>query len=735
MPKALSILFGAASTIACSWALGRILLKRIPNQLSREEYNLFAYLSGSALFSLLILAASAAQIIYDPVFAAINLAILLLAWRDGAFRKLQLDPLPPLPRLWRYTFFPIYAVFAVVLFICAMAPEMSPDGSSYHLGILGLYYRHHGMFRITTNMYASLSQGLEMLFLNAWTFGRHSAASLVHCSFLLTLPLLFLRFGQRFPVPAPAAAAGLFFLCSPIVMVDGTSAYNDIAVACLLFAIFYLAELDAPPVLAGLLAGFAFAVKYTAFLGLLYLLIRYALRRRWHAALIASLAAAPSILPWLLRNYVLYQNPFSPLFNKFFPNPYINLSFEQDYVELMRRYPDLQGWWQIPLDLTIVGRLLGGFLGPLFLLTPLAIFALRKPLGRRALAAALLFASVYYTNIGTRFLIPALPFASLSLALALPAPVLPVLAAAHAALSFPDVPAAWSKALGKDEPGWRILRIPLRQALRLESEDSWLSRKFPGYPAARLIEWYTPPGSLVFTDGPIPESYTTRTVAASFQSARNERISDLFHIALYPEMRPVAANEFKFPAQPLTAVRVVQTSDLAPNVPQSHDLWSIAEFRLFHGQNELRRAPQWRIDSRPNPWGIQYAFDNWLLTRWRAYARVRPGQYVEVDFHRTETLDRIRLEMSVDQYGVKMQAEGRSPNGAWHVLSKDPTTSGQPVPLDLRRLVTAELKLNGFTHVLTCEGDALAADFRENTALWNVRELAALDGFHIYKLE
>ncbi|MBI4890057.1 MAG: hypothetical protein HY821_05475 [Acidobacteria bacterium] len=735
MSKALSILFGAASTIACSWALGRMLLKRIPNNFSREEYNLFAYLSGSALFSLIVFAAAAAQIVYDPVFAALTLAILLLAWRDGAFRKLSLDLLPPLPRLWRYTFWPVYAVFAAVLVICAMAPEMSPDGSSYHLGIIGLYYRHHGMFRITTNMYASLSQGLEMLFLNAWIFGRHSAAALVHCSFLLAVPLRFLRFGQRFQAPAPAAAAGLFFLCSPIAMIDGTSAYNDIAVACLLFAIFYLAELDAPPVLAGLLAGFAFAVKYTAFLGLVYLLVRYALRRRWRAALLAALAAAPSILPWLLRNYLLYRNPFSPLFNRFFPNPYVNLSFEQDYVELMRRYPDIQGWWQIPLDLTISGRLLGGFLGPLFLLTPLAIFALRKPLGRRALAAALLFASVYSTNIGTRFLIPALPFASLSLALALPAPVLPLLAVAHAVSSFPDIPSTWSKALGREEPGWHLTEIPIRPALRLESEDSWLSRKFPGYTAARLIEWYTPPGSLVFSDAPIPESYTTRTVAASFQSARNERVADLLRVALYPEMRPVAANEFKFSAQPLTAVRVVQTSNLAPSVPQSNDIWSIAEFRLFHGQNELRRAPQWRIDSRPNPWGIQYAFDNWLLTRWRACARVRYGQFVEVDFHRTETLDRIRLEMSVDQYGVNMQAEGRSPNGQWHVLSKEPATSGQPIPLDLRRLVTAELKLNGFTHVLTFEHDAFGADFREHTALWNVRELAAREGFHIYKLE
>lgn len=723
MPKALSILFGFLFTTLSAWALGRILLKRVPVPFARQERHLFAFLSGSALLSLAVFALAAAQLLYDAAFLALGLLILAAAWRDGAFTPQASEDLPPLPSLWRFTFWPVYAVFAAVLFIVAMAPEMSPDGSAYHLGIIGHYYRHHGMFRITTNLYASLSQGLEMLFLNAWAFGRHSAASLVHCSFLLALPVLILRFGQRFHTPGPAAAAALFFLASPVVMVDGTSAYNDAAVACVLFAIFYLAELDAPPALAGLLAGFAFAIKYTAFLGLVYLLIRYALRRRWRAAAVASLAASISILPWLARNVLLYANPFSPLLNRFFPNPYVHLSFEQDYVELMRRYVGLDSYSQLPLDLTVSGRILGGFLGPLFLLTPLALFALRTSLGRRLLAAALLFASTYASNVGTRFLIPALPFVSFSLALSLPAPLLPVIAVAHAVAGFPDIPLSYIK-----EPGWRISKIPLRQALRLESEDSWLSRQFPLYHAARLIESLSPPGAVVFSYSPIPESYTTREVLASFQSARNEKLTDLLQIALYPDFRPNTFSEFRFSRQSLTSVRITQTA-------HANDLWSVSEFRVFDGPRELPRLPHWRLDARPNPWDVQLAFDNWPITRWRSWARIRPGMFLQLAFTTPTPIDRIRLEHSSDQHAVRLKAEGLTPQGQWLPLSAEPVVGGIAPPLDLRRQAILELRRGGVTHILTSQGDQLWDEFDNHPKLWGVRQLGAVDGARLYRLE
>ena len=61
--------------------------------------------------------------------------------------------------------------------------------------------------------------------------------------------------------------------------IDGTSAYNDIATACITFTVFYLTQIWASdksnsgllaPV--GMVAGFGYATKYTAFLAVPYAL-------------------------------------------------------------------------------------------------------------------------------------------------------------------------------------------------------------------------------------------------------------------------------------------------------------------------------------------------------------------------------------------------------------------------------------------------------------------------------
>src|SRR5258708_25756884 len=141
-----------------------------------------------------------------------------------------------------------------------MAPEASPDGSTYHLGLVAKYYREHAMIPVTTVLYAALTQGMEMLFLAAFSIGRHSAAALIHLLFLVTLPWLMFCYGRRYGHVLAGLAAGLFVYCSPVVGIDGTSAYNDAAAACVLFSLFcVLRRMEELPdagglwVLAGLL--------------------------------------------------------------------------------------------------------------------------------------------------------------------------------------------------------------------------------------------------------------------------------------------------------------------------------------------------------------------------------------------------------------------------------------------------------------------------------------------------
>ncbi len=335
-------------------------------------------------------------------------------------------------------------------------------------------------------------------------------------------------------------------------MVDGASAYNDVAVACVLFAIFTLGRHAASPQMAfllGLLAGYGYGLKYTAFLAAPYALLRLVARLRrerqqiWRPVLLFSAAAALMIAPWVAKNLWFTGNPVAPLFNRWFPNPVMHASFEAEYKESMRSYTGLEDYRQIPLELTVRGHVLGGLLGPLFLLAPAALLALRHRTGRQLVFAALWFALPYGANVGTRFLIPALPFVSLAMATSLPWPLLPLLAAGHSVMGFPDVPSRYAH-----EHAWRISRIPFRQALRLESEESYLGRKWPGYHVAKLVERSTPKGAVVYSFSPLPDSYTSREVWTSFQSAEGELLRDCLLMQFITDFPPVERHTYSVPA-------------------------------------------------------------------------------------------------------------------------------------------------------------------------------------------
>src|SRR5256885_6310767 len=154
--------------------------------------------------------------------------------------------------------------------------------------------------------------------------------------------------------------------------------------------------------------------------------------------LIVGGCAALMIAPWMLKNELALRNPVSPFLNQVFPNPYIHVSFEKDYADHMRHY-GLKTDAEIPLEVTVRGGALCGLLGPMFLLAPLGLLALRSPEGRKILLAAAVFLLPYPANIGTRFLIPALPFVALSMGLAASGSTVAAvtMAVAHAIFSWP----------------------------------------------------------------------------------------------------------------------------------------------------------------------------------------------------------------------------------------------------------------------------------------------------------
>src|SRR5258708_3112487 len=180
----------------------------------------------------------AVNLVHKGGFLALGATAILGVSRKGGYRA-QGNEFPALPRVWRWVMAGVFAVFTVYYFFNAWAPENSPDGMAYHLWVVTEYARAHGFVRIPISFYANLSQGLELLFLYGFVFGKRSAAALVHFSFLAALPFLMLSYGRRFGFPRAGAAAGLFVFAAPVVGIYGSVAYVDVAMATIPSPLFY----------------------------------------------------------------------------------------------------------------------------------------------------------------------------------------------------------------------------------------------------------------------------------------------------------------------------------------------------------------------------------------------------------------------------------------------------------------------------------------------------------------
>ena len=725
MPAALYILFGAAFTVAMCVASGRLLLRRLALPLDRAESRLFAFLLGAVLVSSGVFLLCAVHLAYKGVLLAAGLALVWLGRRADC--RVSRGGRPPMLLLVPA------ALYAVLYFFNAMAPEISPDGSTYHLGLVARYVRERGFPRITNSMYASLAQGVEMLFLPAFAFGRHSAAAMVHFAFLLALPLAMVLYARRFGFALAGAAAALFVFASPVVGIDGISAYVDVAAACAVFGAFYLLEIwEAEPspgllIAAGLLAGFAYAAKYTAGIAVPYA-VGVVAWRSWRGrkrvlkpALTVALCALAVMLPWMVKNWIVVENPFAPFLNALFPNPYMLAGFEKQYSYELRHDAAISGLRELPWAVTVDGRL-SGLIGPLFLLAPVALFTSR----RRLLVPALLFTAPIFMNEAARFLIPALPFVALAMALVFARwkPLAPALAIVHAVISWPGITSLYCT-----RTAWRLDSVPIRAALRIEPEDHFLDAHLANYRMARLVERTVPAGANVFAWGQVAEAYTRRNILVGHQSASNQVLQDALQTALFDSLMPQWMLDFRFPAAAVRRIRVLQTAS------SQTDQWSVSELRVFHGETELPRAPEWRLYAMPNPWQVQLAFDNTPVTRWRAWQPIAGGEFIEIDLGRAEAVDRVLVECARDQYKIKLKLEAMDTDGRWKTLADTPQAGVRPPIPQLKRMAAEELKLRGVDFMVVYRDDFGAEEFRAHPDQWGIVPVGALGGERLYKIQ
>jgi len=701
MREVANILFGAAFTVAVSVALGTLLFARLRLTLYRWEAALFQFVAGAGCLSFLVAILCTLHLARKGVFQWGGLiAIALAVWQ--ARRAPRRKSLPAVPLTWMAAFYLIFSAFIIYYFFTALAPEVSPDGNGYHLGNVIHIWHHHGFDWDYPNMYAYLSQGMEMLFLVAFSFGRHSAAALVHFTWFCTLPLLMVCWGRRFGYVKASLFAAILIFASPVIAKSGVSAYNDLAAATLIYAVFYLLQVwDETKssnllIIIGLLAGSAYGVKYTAFLALPFAIgwVCFTNRRspNWRHLACLVLPALVMVAPWVLRNWFWVGNPFAPFFNSWFPNPYYHPGMERIYAEGLRHYTGIKHYWEIPLQLTLRGGLVEGMFGPVFLLAPVALFALRLKSGRRLLLAALVFALPAYLNTGARFLIPAAPFLALAMGIGLAEipGALPVLALFHALVCWPPILSTYC-----DPWDWRISSSPVRVALRLDPVAPFIRNNIGDFLLKIPIELEVPPGERIFSFSGRPEAYIDRDIVVAYESTLGNLGQDILWT---PQAHnPANALHFKFLPVTTKGVRVV-------NIASGTEFWTVAEMRLRSQGGELPRSPGWRLSAWPNGWEVQLAFDNSYATRWSTWQAIAPHARIQVEFPTAQRLDELVLECD-PAWTARLQVEVLSNDGRWVALTDTPEVVKGDFPPGIRRAAARDMKALGFRYLLVNQGD------------------------------
>ncbi len=718
-------LFAAFATIlVCCW-VGRALLSRLGLVMTRSEGWAFGLLTGAALVSLLVLLMGLAGLLNRWTLLLLGSVLAAVHWRSVPHPRAWL---PPLPKPWRWTMAAVLPIYAFSYLAVAMAPEISPDGMAYHLPLVQCYLREGAIRAIPTDLYAQLSQGLEMVFLPAYGFGRHSAAALVHLAFLGTLPLLMIAYGKRLGYAGSAAAAALLVPLAPVVGADASAAYNDVALAAVTFGVFLALrcwQADSPNwlVVAGLLSGFAFAIKYTAVFTLAAALVAVLWRRsNLRNAVRFLVPALLMMLPWLLKNYAFAGNPLAPFFNVWFPNNILDWPLEQEYLRAVQNYPGYTSARTIPWEVTVLGGTLQGLLGPVFLLLPIALFSLRYPEGRRLLLAGVVAALPFTLNHGTRFLIPGLAFFTLALARSLqPWPaVLGVVVAFHAVLSWPGVVESYAA-----KNAWRIKEIPWAAALGRESEEEFLLRKLPDYPLIKTLNALTRPGEPVLAFRQYAASYSGVDLQIDNRSRSTAELCRVLYIPVLEARHPTSGERFWFPKSDLTGIRIRK---------EPGSVFTATEVRLFDLMQTVQLPDSPHIAADPPRDDAANSFDGNRLTRWRGGLNPQRSAQLELTWRQPVRLTRVDVEHRPIHPEPQLTLYGRYRDGEWRTLTRhvQPVLAG-PIP-QVRAAATQELLSRGIRYVLLHHQDLIAPDVQQNLSAWNWRLLQENRGMSLYQL-
>ncbi|MCZ2155659.1 MAG: glycosyltransferase family 39 protein [Bryobacterales bacterium] len=740
------IVLGALVVSSGSVSLGAMLLHGLKLRLMRSEALALSFLTGSALFSALWMALGVSGLVYRSTAYGVSAALVLGAAALGSFRIFrgtsnvssdEASTAPGLSTAGSLAFAILFLPFLAVYVLYALHPEVSADGSYYHNGFLNQYAIAHRIVPFVNNFYAALSQATEIQALPGFLIGKQSTPGVVQLIYLLAITVLIVRTGSRMVSATVGWTAAFLFFATPVVGYTATQALNDVAVSAAVFGTFYClylwwqTDVDRWLLPAGLLAGLSYATKYSAFLTVVsfaaVILVRWRQQRHLSWAWVSSGVAAVAVMaaPYLIRNWLWYGNPVAPFYNAWFPNPNFSSWAEAMFREKQRTYGWLTSYWDVPWNLAVNGQTLQGIVGPVVLLLPFGLLALRKPGARVLLLAGGICVATYPENVGARFLLPALPFFYLLLATSASRwrETLGALLALHAVLSWPAVVRVYAA------PQALILApIPtLAQVMRTIPEEETLAYRLNTYYAARWLDQNVRAGERVFAYSVYVEAYTRVPACVVHTSTHCFKLADIFESALGGAESPDREWVFHFDREELHSVRLVQTG-------VGRDRWNLREVEFYQGDERIPVPAGIRTDASRNSGDLRYLFDGNLVTGWSPWEFANPGQYVDFYFSEPLELDRMVVRSIAAQDSIHMMLYTKTAGGDWRPLSKTAPVSRSVALPDLRKPAMAELYRRGYRYLFAMNYESYVQSLEGDPNGWAVEKVASGADWSIFRI-
>jgi hypothetical protein len=502
MSLLLGFFFPLLALAATSYVLGRTVLGRLPFA-DRIERVAVSSALGLALFAHLLLLLGLVGFLRPlPVLllaAAIHAAGVPV-WRELS-RDLRQGRAGP---AWGLAIG--LAPLLLPGIVLALYPPTAFDATMYHLPFAQAFAESGGVPFLVDRRFPVFPQANEILFTSVMLFGRDVASHGVQLLATLLTAALLVVWGRRvFPgFQAAGWLAAAVFLGNPAVPYLAGTAYIEPGLTLFVTASLYALDRwrsgggTAWLALAATFGATAADVKYLGlfFLGIAGLAVVFAGGRssrpvtaRLRDGLLFAGVAVAFLAPWYLRIYLHTGNPLFPYLPGIFGGSAWDPLHGSEVTEPL--VPRMVRWLRLPWDVIFERRSYNQqppFSPVCLAAIPLLAFgALRDARMRFLLAVTVAYAFVFtWLPLDSRYLVPALPLVSLSVA----GSVAMILGRARRWPGLASRRFVWGLAFVCLLPGWlyAVYRITRQGPLPLapEAREAYLARNLPLYP---VLSW------------------------------------------------------------------------------------------------------------------------------------------------------------------------------------------------------------------------------------------------------